>query len=109
MRTLPAYLEKFHGIDICRKTLYNWARENPEFAKRLERGKEYAQMELEYLLRADTLGNTPKGAKKINTKSLHFALKTRFHETFGGKGETQNQEEGPLPQINIIRPKQDGE
>ena len=111
MRTLPAYLEEFHGIDICRKTLYNWAKEHPEFAKRLERGKEVAQMEMEYLLRADQLGNTPKGATKINSKSLHFALKTRFHKDFGSNAKEEEdflEEKKDDEKIVIVRADDEG-
>ena len=105
VRTLPAYLEKYHRINICRKTLYNWAKAHPEFAKRLERGKELAQMNLEYLLQADILGKAPKDSKKINTTSLHFALKTRFHETFASKKRPEESEQIEDNKIVIVRAK----
>ena len=100
VKTLPAYLDKYHGIDICRATLYNWAKQHPEFGKKLQRGQEIAEMNLEYLLQADVVGKAPKDTQRINAKSLYYSLK-RFSEK--EKSESAGQVENS--KIVIVRAK----
>ena len=99
--SLPAYLEKYHNLNITRDCIYKWAQRFPEFKARLERGKEMAQLNFEHLLMLDILGKSPKGSTKINSYSLQFVLKSRFHKTYSEKPENHDESlEDILDRVN---------
>lgn len=105
MTSFPAVLKIKYGISVTKRTVYNWIKRYPKFARAIEVGNCTAQMHLEYLLWAAILGKAPKGSKKINSKSLEFALKTRFHPTYGVKNTIELDGEQQDNKIVIVRAK----
>ena len=74
-------------VDVSRSTVYEWIDTIPEFKEAHEKAKQLAQEFFESRLSAKIAGVTIPGidTKKIDTTALIFALKTRFHETYGDK------------------------
>ena len=74
-------------VNVGKTTLYDWETQHPEWdaAKPIAFNK--AQQFMEQRLIAKIAGQTIKGVdtKKVDTTCLIFALKTRFHETYGDK------------------------
>ena len=101
--SFPAALKIKHGVSVTKRTIYNWIKKYPKFARAMEVGSCMAQMHLEYLLWDAILGKAPKGSKRINSKALEFALKTRFHETYGAKNTIETDEKEEDDRIVIIR------
>lgn len=74
-------------VGVCRATIYEWISTIPEFKEAHEEGLQLAQEFFELRLSAKVSGQDIKGidTRKIDTTALIFALKTRFHETYGEK------------------------
>ena len=74
-------------VDVTRSTIYEWINTFPEFKVAHDKGLQLAQEFFESRLSAKISGQEIKGidVKKIDTTALIFALKTRFHETYGDK------------------------
>lgn len=74
-------------VDVSRSTIYEWISTIPEFKEAHEKGIQLAQEFFESRLSAKISGQHINGidTKKIDTTALIFALKTRFHETYGDK------------------------
>lgn len=86
-------VQTFGGtIGVVRSTIYEWINTIPEFKEAHELGLQLAQEWFEKRLMAKVSGaNTPGiNSKMIDTTALIFALKTRFHETYGEKSEIKN-------------------
>jgi hypothetical protein len=77
------------SIGVSRATVYEWISTIPEFKEAHELAIQHAQEFFEVRLSAKIAGQDIKGidTKKIDTTALIFALKTRFHETYGDKAQ----------------------
>ena len=92
-------------LDISKDTLYRWIKENENFSDAISRARPKAQAFHERLLMSKLTGKPTKDGirqKDIDGSALIFALKTRFHETFGEKQEVKQTGE-----ININIDKED--
>jgi predicted DNA-binding transcriptional regulator AlpA len=99
-------LQTFGGVvGVARSTVYKWIDDIPEFKKAKDIGVQRAQDFFEKRLLAKVAGQdlSHKGidSKKIDTTALIFALKTRFHETYGEKKDV-NVEVGPKTEKLVI-------
>ena len=76
-------------INVVRSTLYEWVDKYPEFNKAKEIGTMAGQDFMEKRLAAKISGQKINGlnVKDIDNACLIFALKTRFHKTYGDKHE----------------------
>ena len=76
-------------VDICTTTLYDYIDKYPEFKKAYNKAKKACQKWFEDRMRVSVSGQDVAGidTKKIDKTLLIFALKTRFHETYGEKKE----------------------
>ena len=92
-------------IDVCHSTLYEWLEKYPEFRKAYEKAKKACQKWFEDRMRISISGQDVKGidTKKIDKTLLIFALKTRFHETYGDKKEVtiKGQYEQIIDYLNV--------
>jgi hypothetical protein len=79
-------------VGVVRSTVYEWIETIPEFKEAHGIGIQLAQEFFESRLSAKIAGVNIPGidTKKIDTTALIFALKTRFHETYGDKSEITN-------------------
>jgi predicted DNA-binding transcriptional regulator AlpA len=91
-------------VGVSRATVYEWIDNIPEFKDAVEIGKQLAQQFFENRLAAKISGQEIKGidTKKIDTACLIFALKTRFHETYGEKVQVTGAD-GAAIAINIAK------
>lgn len=97
-------IQTFGGtIGVARSTVYKWADEFKEFKEAMEIGKQKAQEFYEKRLVAKTAGQTIKGvdSKLVDTTCLIFALKTRFHETYGERQKIDHTTNGESMNLNI--------
>ena len=101
MDSLSSHLYRKLGIKVCRKTVYNWAKQHPEFALEIDLGKSDYKRQLSYLLKADMVNQALKDGKKINNKSLHFAIK----QNGGASKNSESEEIGEDNRIVIVRAK----
>lgn len=90
-----------------RSTLYEWVEKYPEFKKAHIEGQAAAQKMFEALLVSSARGVIPEalkkqGAKYLNTHSILFALKTRFHKDYSEKKQIQLEHSGSLKLEDII-------
>lgn len=87
MRQGNSYSTFILKVGCTRKTLYNWEKDFPEWANAKEEGMQAAKSFLESRLMVKASGQKVEGIdpKLIDTTCLIFALKTRFHETYGDK------------------------
>lgn len=77
-------------VDVCKTTLYNWVEKYPEFKKAKDKAFQLAKEYFEsHLLKK------VEGKSKGDTTAMIFALKTRFHETYGEKKEVSINIDGP--------------
>ena len=76
-------------IGAGRSTIYDWEKVFPEFKEAKQIALMKAQEFFEQRLIIKISGQDVKGIakKEIDTACLIFALKTRFHETYGEKQE----------------------
>ena len=79
-------------INVVRSTLYEWVENYPEFKKAKEIGTMAGQDFMEKRLAAKISGQKINGlnVKDIDNSCLIFALKTRFHKTYGDKHEEKD-------------------
>lgn len=80
--------ESFGGvIGVGRSTMYEWEGVHKEWKQAKAEAMERAQLFFEQRLIAKVSGQEIQGvdSKKIDTPCLIFALKTRFHKTYGEK------------------------
>ena len=82
--------DTFGGLDevsVARSTVYAWFEEYPEFKEAKHKAEQKAQAFFEDRLAVKISGQDVKGieSKKIDTTCLIFALKTRFHKTYGDR------------------------
>lgn len=79
-------------VHCGRQTLYDWEKVHPDWKEAKQEAIECAQKFFESRLIAKIAGQEIKGLKvrDIDTSCLIFALKTRFHKTYG---ETQKIEQ----------------
>ncbi len=91
-------------VGVVRSTIYEWIGSIPEFKEAFDIGCQLAQDWHEVRLNAKISGKPTLGvdSKKIDTTALIFALKTRFHKTYGDKAEVQSSGE-----IKIVIDNQD--
>lgn len=91
MQTGMSYESFGAEIDCGRSTLYGWEEIHPEWKEAKLAATEKAQSFFEKRLIAKTSGQKFKNAdfdvKLIDNSCLIFALKTRFHKTYGEKTE----------------------
>ena len=84
-------------VDCGRSTLYDWEDKYPEWKAAKKTATEKAQSFFEKRLIAKTSGqkfnNENFDTKLIDNSCLIFALKTRFHKTYGEKQEITNKGE----------------
>ena len=99
MDSLSSHLYRKLGIKVCRKTIYNWAKQHPEFALEIDLGKSDYKRQLAYLLKADMVSQALKDGKKINNKSLHFAIK----QNGGGNKGSEREDISGDNRIVIVR------
>jgi len=83
-------------IGFVRSTMYLWAEKFPEFGDAKDQGEQLAQEWFEEKLLLKTTDSTV--GKNIDTSCLIFALKTRFHKTYGErqKLEYTTKEDKPM-------------
>jgi hypothetical protein len=88
-------------VGVVRSTIYEWIGSIQEFKEAFDIGCQLAQEWHEVRLNAKISGKPIPGidSKKIDTTALIFALKTRFHKTYGDKSEVQSSGE-----IKIVLP-----
>ena len=86
-------------IGVTKDTIYRWANDFPEFGDAKNEALQRSQEWFEQRLQAKLLGVKSKNfdPKLIDTTLLIFALKTRFHETYG-----DNANSGAGGTVNII-------
>jgi DNA-binding XRE family transcriptional regulator len=81
-------------VNVGKQTMYDWEKRNPEWAEAKSVAMIKAQSFFEKRLVAKTSGqkfsNENFDAKLIDNSCLIFALKTRFHETYGEKKEVEH-------------------
>ena len=79
-------------VNVSRATIYEWASRHREFAEAKEKAIQKAQDFMESRLMAKISGQELKGVdvKKIDTTCLIFALKTRFHKTYGDRQKLEH-------------------
>jgi len=79
-------------VNVVRATIYNWLEDYPEFKKAKDIGNALAQDFMEKRLAAKISGQKINGlnVKDIDNSCLIFALKTRFHKTYGDKHEHEH-------------------
>lgn len=85
--------ESFCAVVNCgRRTLYDWVDKHESFKEAKEIGFQKGKRFFEAMLISKIRGKELTGAdlKKSDTACLIFALKTRFHETYGDKSEIKN-------------------
>jgi len=86
--------ESFDGAGVGRSTLYNWVEKYPEFKEAKEFGRSKGLKFFESLLRQKLTGkeNELMGikAKDIDTTSVIFALKTRYHTVYGERQKIEH-------------------
>lgn len=83
------------SIGVCRDTLYEWEKEEPEFAQAKKDAMQSAFNFWEKLLVAKAYGQK----KDIDITAVIFALKTRFHKEYGEYqkiAHTTEKEDGPV-------------
>lgn len=73
-------------------TLYEWVEKHPTFKEAKDLGTLKGQEFMEKRLMAKMKGSATNGInpKEVDVTSLIFALKTRFHKTYGEKKEVEN-------------------
>lgn len=76
-------------VGAGRTTLYDWCDRYPKFKEAKQIGELKSQQWMEQRLMLKISGQEIRGidTKKIDTTALIFALKTRFHKTYGEKQE----------------------
>ena len=76
-------------LDITEDTLYQWIKKNERFSEAIKRGTSKSQLFFEKCMIAKTSGQRIDGIdpRNVDTSCTVFALKTRFHKTFGEKEE----------------------
>lgn len=87
----------FGAVVGCgRTTLYHWCDLYEDFSNAKKEGTERAQRFFEQRLMAKVSGQEIEGidTKKIDTACLIFALKTRFHKTWGEKQKIEHSGDG---------------
>ena len=74
-------------VNVGRSTVYDWFDRYPEFKEAKAIAEQEGQAFFEKRLSIKISGQEIKGidAKKIDTTCLIFALKTRFHKTYGDR------------------------
>lgn len=79
-------------VNAGNRTLYEWCDRYPEFKEARDIGQKKSQHWIEKRLNAKLSGldNPDIDSRKIDTTALIFALKTRFHDTYGDKQEVIN-------------------
>lgn len=83
-------------IDVHTDTLYEWTKKHPEFKEAKHKAFKLAQKFFEGRMMAKLDENNVK-SKNIDTSLVIFALKTRFHETYGDKSKDDSQaQETPI-------------
>ena len=82
-------------VNAGRATMYEWCGRYPKFKEAKQVGELKCQQWMEQRLAIKISGQDVKGidTKKIDTTALIFALKTRFHKTYGEKTETEHKGE----------------
>ncbi len=88
--------ESFAGeVGVAKSTLYKWKVEIPPFKDSYEIGYSKALRLFETLLvhkctgTEMKIGNQSIDPKKGDTTALIFAMKTRFHRTYGDRGKVE--------------------
>lgn len=94
-----------HTVGVASKsTIYKWIEDHPEFADAHKEALQAGQNFFETRLSAKISGQEIQGVdtKKIDTTCLIFALKTRFHKTYGDRSKIEHSgdKENPV-QITI--------
>lgn len=77
-------------LGVCRDTIYKWIENYDEFGDAIAKGRVAGQKFFENALMAKITGEDLTGTinlKSSDTTALIFALKTRFHKTYGEKQE----------------------
>jgi len=94
-------------VNVGKTTMYDWEGRHPEWKEAKGVAFNKAQIFLEQRLVAKISGNDVKGlnVKAIDTTLLIFALKTRFHETYGDKTKLEHSGEIVMPDIGFYRDK----
>ena len=89
-------------VGVARQTCYEWVDKYPEFKEAKSIGEQKAQDFMEKRLLIKLSGQNVKGidTKKIDSRLLEFALKTRFYKDYGDKSKHQNDVSGTI-NINI--------
>lgn len=79
-------------VNCGRTTLYDWESKHPEWKEAKATAMEKAQEFFEQRLIAKLAAQKIEGidSKLIDTACLIFALKTRFHKTYGEKKEVEH-------------------
>jgi len=74
-------------VGVVRSNVYEWLKLYKDFNTAYDIGKQFAQEFFEARLTAKISGQNIPGidTKKIDTACLIFALKTRFHKTYGDR------------------------
>lgn len=92
-------------VEVGKTTMYDWEKQHPEWKKAKGIAFNKAQQFMEQRLIAKIAGQTIQGVdtKKIDTTCLIFALKTRFHETYGDRNKVEHSGEVTMPNIGFFR------
>ncbi len=92
-------------VDCGKTTLYDWEKKYPEWVEAKDIGFMKAQSFLEKRLIAKTSGSSIKqknfDAKLIDTQCLMFALKTRFHKTYGERQKLEMDAKIEARNVNV--------
>lgn len=99
--------ESFGGdIEVGLSTMYDWESRHDEWREAKEIAFLKAQKYFESRLVAKTSGQKFKGdfdASLVDNSCLIFALKTRFHKTYGEKKELSHSGEVKINRVDIDR------
>lgn len=76
-------------VGVTRATVYNWCEKHEDFAKAKDEAMQLAQEFFESKLEIK-LNEKDSRSKNIDTTCLIFALKTRFHKTYGEKQQIEH-------------------
>ena len=98
-------------VNVTKQTLYDWEKKHFEWKRAKDIGMQKAQQFFETRLVAISSGQTVRGIdnKKVDTKALMFALKTRFREDYREEKDVNHTVSAPKLIIDMNEDKETDE